>query len=113
MKVRSGFVSNSSSVSFQIYGIEVENREEFEELVEQDIFEFSEQRDLETVRGDPMSFRQRYYIGLIAFGDFENAFYSNMRGLETKDEFMERAKERLPQDLADKVNWYSESFYDG
>ena len=95
MKIRTGFVSNSSSSSFCIAGIYLENwDDELEEKADkEDLFVSSGES------GDVM------YIGL----DF-----CDMLGEETKNQFYARVKEKLEKiGIDEQPSYYCEGWYNG
>ena len=104
MKIRTNFVSNSSSTSFTLYGIRINNQKEFLEKYGDEMHKWG----LTEYSGDYSD-----YIGLIISGEFEYSPDSDMKDDETKIQFMERIKNSFPEDLQDQCGWYSESYYDG
>jgi len=114
MKIRHGFVSNSSSTSFTLYGAWLESEDEFLELTGKDLHEFEKESELSWEFGDPNGYERLEYIGLVFAGEFEHCGRSDMRDDETKEEFMQRVEDALPEGIPEeRVGWHSESFYNG
>lgn len=93
MKLRYGFVSNSSSTSFSIYGAIIEEESEEKTL-------------LDYYYGDPNSDDRSIYIGLE---------YSSMTDDETKRQFKERIEAEVKRLYGNdiKCGSYEESYYNG
>ena len=92
MKIREGFVSNSSSTSFSIYGAIVEKEAE-------------EKTFLDYFYGDPNAYDRSTYIGLE---------YSSMSDDETKKQFKEKIEVEVKRLYGDTIQCgsYEESYYD-
>jgi hypothetical protein len=92
MKLRMGFVSNSSSTSFSIYGAIIKEESE-------------EKTFLDYYYGDP-NYDDRIYIGLE---------YSSMKDDETKRQFKERIEAEVKRLCGNdiKCGSYEESYYNG
>jgi hypothetical protein len=101
MKHRTGFVSNSSSTSFTVYGVRLDNWEEAECL--------AEKCSLSTFGAGPWS--DIVYVGLCLAGEFEHYQRSDLKDNETKQDFMKRVVDLLPSGM--EPGWYSESYYNG
>lgn len=99
MKIRTGFVSNSSSTSFMIYGTTVTKQE----LRDINLYEKFRGTDIEWHCPPDDDF---YFVGL---------GYENMHGDETKNQFQARAEALLKPVLGDSIQCgdISESWYDG
>ena len=114
MRIRKGFVSNSSSTSFTVYGIKLENEKEFEELTGIDLYKFLSDSELDDFSVGPGSWNDNFYIGLILSGEFEHSFRSDMREDETLIQFKQRVRDLLPMTIPDDmIDIFSESYYDG
>ena len=113
MKIRRGFVSNSSSTSFTVYGIRLESEKEFEELTGINLYEFLSTSDLDDLGGNP-AWDNGLYVGLVLSGEFEHTFRSDMREDETLAQFKQRVRDLLPETIPDDmISIFSESFYNG
>lgn len=97
MKIRHGFVSNSSSTSFTIYGVIITDADEDKIDGYDKIF-----------HGDPNSYDSHTYLGVEL---------TSMNMDETKKEFFDRVSkelsEELGRDVTNECQIYSESYYDG
>jgi len=98
MKKRKGFVSNSSITSFTLFGVVLNNWDEAREL--------AEKTGLQSMCG-----KYDDYVGLVLSGEIEHGLVSDLRDDETKEQFMQRVVDALPENL--EPGWYTESFYDG
>lgn len=106
MKIRQGFVSNSSSTSFTLYGVEIEDWAS--------AYQLADESGLTSCGGDPDGWpHQSVYVGLVFAGEFEHGQRSDMRDDETKLQFMERVVAALPEEWKKEADWHSESFYNG
>lgn len=112
MKIRQGFVSNSSSTSFTLFGIYVDP-EEFEKKIGQDMYKYAGENGLRTQWGDPDAWGDDTYLGLVVAGEFEHCYDSDMRDDETRDQFKQRVIDALPDEYKDEASMHSESFYNG
>ncbi len=114
MKIRNGFVSNSSSTSFTVYGVKLENESEFKDLTNIDLYDFLRDSDLDDLIGDPNEWNPSIYVGLVLSGDFEHSLYSDLREDETKGQLKQRVRDLLPESIPDnRIGMFSESFYNG
>ncbi len=114
MKIRHGFVSNSSSTSFTVYGIRLDSEDEFKKLTGIDLYEFVSNSDLDDVFGDPDAWDRYIYVGLVIAGDFEHSQSSDMREDETPAQFKQRVRDLLPESIPDdRIGTFSESFFNG
>jgi hypothetical protein len=119
MKIRQGFVSNSSSTSFLLYGIVVEESELFEkykseltpeELEEWENGDFDEQYFVEQKIGEGYSVKHpyesdSYYIG---------KSWDEIKNEQTRKEFTEEIENRLSKlGFNKKCDTWSEAWYDG
>ena len=128
MRVRTGFVSNSSSVSFTIYGLELNREKHLKKLAqklaktpdEQKKVKNSDTYKLITFINDKLyenksnltiesgQYQYNIYIGASIFSQKMD---------ETKREFMDRIALELTQyfddDMMKKLGWYEESWFDG
>ncbi len=101
MKTRPGFVSNSSTTSFCVFGIAVsiDRIDALEEMID-DI-------SLETFYGDPDSYDRQVYIG---------KEYSSIADDETMSQFKERISTAIKTLLPDEdhdCSLHEESYRDG
>ena len=114
MKVRVGFVSNSSSSSFTIFGACVSDHDGFEELTGMTVSDYAAKHGLCVEYGDPNLWDPCSYLGLVANGEFEHVYRSDMRDDETVGEFKQRVRSLLPEGLPeDMIGMWSESYRDG
>lgn len=113
MKFRYGFVSNSSSTSFTIYGILVDDEDAFEKLTGLTLRGYANQHGLRVEYGDPNGWETYRYLGLVVAGDFEHSYESDMKDGETKKDFKARVDAALPAGLRGDACMHTESFYDG
>ncbi len=114
MKKRLGFVSNSSSTSFTVYGVKLENESEFKDLTGIGLYDFVRDSDLDDFFGDPNEWNPSTYVGLVLSGDFEHSYHSDLREDETKGQFKQRVRDLLPESIPDdRIGMFSESFYNG
>jgi hypothetical protein len=103
MKIRTQFISNSSSTSFSIYGAMI-NKEQ------QDIIDdYNDRTFIDTYYGDPNDYpSSNIYIG----AEFDACGFN-----ETKQQWMDRVKAEIkkiiPDIKHDAFGFYSESYYDG
>jgi hypothetical protein len=99
MKIRQGFVSNSSTTSFCIYGTWLNGNEVGEDV---DIYDTAENHDLECHHMDYSG----YAVGLSP---------CNMRDEETLAQFRRRVGDQIFKafgiDDAHELDWIEESFY--
>ena len=101
MKIRNGFVSNSSSSSFVLFGVKFD-RENTE------MHQIAQESGLEVIYGEDDA-----YVGLIESGEIEHGMVGDMRGDETRIQFQERIKNALPEKIREKAQRYSENWYNG
>jgi len=95
VKIRTGFVSNSSSSSFCIAGIYLENWDD-------ELDEKAQEEGLFTTSGESGDVM---YIGL----DFSDMEYD-----ETKREFYKRVEEKLKKiGIEESASYYCEGWYNG
>jgi hypothetical protein len=99
MKIRHGFVSNSSSSSFCIFGTFVEGNQE-------DLEEKATDVGLEVEWGDPNSSLDGLYVGLSP---------GKMGANETRKQFEDRVEDLLKKATGEDLSgsWISEGWYDG
>jgi hypothetical protein len=113
MKIRSGFVSNSSSTSFCIYGICL-NKNEIEKFKPDgvDSYDWQDQFELELSKigldshtGDP-NWDDSLYIG---------KGWTSMGEDQTKRQFKEDIENKIKQKFGDEVKFgtFERSWYDG
>ncbi len=99
MKIRQGFVSNSSTTSFCIYGYEAANQEE------KDLLEGLSYSDIEPLRVEYGSYRERY-IG---------AEWRAIKDNETGAEFKARVQKKIEELLGHPVTCFTfeDAYYNG
>lgn len=98
MKIRNGFVSNSSSSSFCIYGVYVDS-------MSKELRENCSKQNLYVTSGDP-NYDEGYYIG---------REYSSIKDDETGKQFKDDVKERL-QTVGisiENIGLCEQAWYDG
>lgn len=105
MKVRTGFVSNSSSSSFCLIGI-VFNEDDFSKKIK-DVYDYFHGTGLELVRGFD-NYYDRYVVGIDP---------RNMKNEETLGQFKQKIFEKLKElgfknDIS-KVDFRIDGGYDG
>jgi len=105
MKIRNGFVSNSSSSSFCIYGVSINKKELIEkmekinkEITEEDkediwSFLYQEEKDLFVSEG-PYDYSGNIYIG---------KSWSSIRDDQTGKEFKEETQQRLKKLTGEEI----------
>ena len=106
MKIRTGFVSNSSSCSFTIYGIELH-----------DSVPYELEKKLEAAGLEIMAGEWDYYVGLVICGENEH----EMMGICENDHLMAnivKLKEKVRKVLKEfypdtEIGLWSESWYNG
>ena len=114
MKIRIGYVSNSSSSSFTVYGARISDEDGFEELTGMTVYAYAEANKLREVYGDPNAWDRYCYLGLVLSGEFDHAYVSDLGENETKAEFMRRVDDLLPEGIpGEDIGMFSESFRDG
>jgi len=113
MKVRSGFVSNSSSTSFSLVGISFESEDEADKALGMSWYDYIKEHNLDYHYGDPDSWDQAFYIGLVMSGESDHSPMGDMKSDETKDQFEERVRNSFPEELRSQVSWHYESYYNG
>jgi hypothetical protein len=116
MKTRQGFVSNSSSTSFTICGVAM-NQERIKEILGvDDPFSLDGQHGLQ-VWSDPNDWAGTYYIGMILSGTNEYCeMRSAMRDDETKEQFRQRVEGVLREVTGGHelvCGFHSAGWYDG
>ena len=103
MKSRIGFVSNSSSTSFVLYGIRLNYGEE------EKADEIAEATGLKVKYGEDST-----YVGLVESGENEHSIIGDMRDDETRAQFQKRVDDAfISAGIQDKAEWWSESWYNG
>lgn len=100
MKVRCGFVSNSSSSSFLIYGWMLKNREDGEEY-------YVKIREMNDMRVHVVYGQEDCYIGCSW-----DSIHDNETGLEFKTKIENEIKELTGEDKIE-CSTYEEGWYDG
>jgi len=114
MNIRLGFVSNSSSSSFTVYGACISDEDGFEELTGMTVYDYANKHKLRKVYGDPNAWDRYVYLGLVLSGEFEHAIVSDLGEDETKAQFMKRVDGLLPGGIPEEdIGMFSESFRDG
>jgi len=108
MKTRQGFVSNSSSTSFCIYGIELDESEQIDLSVKLEVDPYDLDNRLEEMGFNTHPYDQ--YSDTLVIGLSMN----KMRGDETRDEFEARV-ENMFIDIVDKpkCGLIENGYYDG
>jgi hypothetical protein len=87
VKIRLGFVSNSSSCSFCIYG------KYFDDLEIEEIYNFNRKHNVELFADNPTDYMNGCYVGLE---------FTSIKDDETGREFKQRAQ-NLINDMCDKL----------
>ena len=114
MNIRLGFVSNSSSSSFTVYGARISDEDGFEELTGMTVYDYANKHKLREVYGDPNAWERYCYLGLVLSGEFEHSYVSDLGENETKAEFMKRVDGLLPDGIPKcDIGMFSESYRDG
>ena len=104
MKTRIGFVSNSSTTSFCIYGIRTED-EKIKEIIEN--------IDYLKLREFGISTYSHYDEGATFIGRSFHAIRDDETGLEFKNNTKLILKELLKENVDDQCFIYQEGWYDG
>lgn len=119
MKIRAGFVSNSSSSSFLIYGTFVDTSK-LEKLLEKMSPEDSENDKVDPKmyfeeRADKLGLDAYSYCGYDCGGMHVGMSWSSVKDDETGKQFKERVQQKIRELFGEDVECYtsSEAWYDG
>ena len=105
MRIRRGFISNSSSTSFTIYGAII-NNELYEDLEDRYYKEIMPEKFLDLHYGDPNGEATKYL----------GASFDTMSMDETKSQWMNRVEDKIKELCPDanlEFGFYAESYYNG
>ena len=103
IKIRAGFVSNSSSSSFLLYGVELEPSEKFRELEEEnEDYAYDLEEKIEKLGLDFETMGEADYVWL-------GLSWSSVRDDETGKEFKQRVEESIKKFLAENKELFEDT----
>ena len=95
MKIRQGFISNSSTTSFCIYGVCLHGNARDKSIA----------KPLEKIPGNPNYYNSEYFVGIP---------WCNIEDDETGAQFKARVKKLLLESgISEEPSTYKEAWYDG
>lgn len=111
MKIRNGFVSNSSSSSFCIYGANISKDQIEWEDESDDFIDFVEDRAYKM--GLEVHYNPLYTADSVSVGRSWSSVKDDETGKQFKDDVVTRVKEFMGDDSGLKYGTIEEAWYDG
>ena len=93
MKIRVGFVSNSSSSSFTIYGARFDSEQQCIDVTGEDSWGLASKLGLHNDIGNPDGWKPAVYVGLYISGEIEHGLVGDMKEDETLKRYVEEHRQ--------------------